>query len=63
MAIKIQSRRDTASNWTNTNPVPHAGEICVETDTLKVKVGNGSTAWAPDTWTVRLGGRRSSRWH
>jgi hypothetical protein len=45
MAIKIQSRRDTASNWTNTNPIPHAGEVCLETDTLKLKMGNGSTAW------------------
>ena len=45
MAIKIQSRRDTASNWTSTNPIPHAGEVCLETDTLKVKMGNGSTAW------------------
>ena len=42
---QIQHRRDTASNWTSTNPTLAAGEIGVETDTLKQKVGDGSTAW------------------
>jgi hypothetical protein len=41
----IQVRRDTASNWTSTNPTLAAGEIGLETDTLKLKVGNGSAAW------------------
>ena len=45
MAVQIQLRRDTASNWTGTNPVLAIGEPGVETDTLKVKVGDGSTAW------------------
>jgi hypothetical protein len=45
MAVKIQNRRDTAANWTTTNPTLSSGEIGVETDTLKVKVGNGTTAW------------------
>ena len=45
MAVRIQLRRDTAANWTATNPVLRAGEFGVETDTLKVKVGNGSSAW------------------
>jgi hypothetical protein len=42
---KIQSRRDTAANWTSTNPTLASGEIGFETDTLKFKIGNGSTAW------------------
>jgi hypothetical protein len=42
---RILHRRDTAANWTSTNPTLGAGEIGVETDTLKQKVGNGSTAW------------------
>ena len=42
---KIQVRRATATNWTNANPTLGAGEVGFETDTLKVKVGNGSTAW------------------
>jgi len=42
---QIQVRRDTAANWTSGNPTLAAGEIGLETDTLKVKFGNGSTAW------------------
>lgn len=42
---KLQVRRDTAANWTSTNPTLASGEIGFETDTLKFKVGNGSTAW------------------
>lgn len=45
MATKIQLRRDTAANWSQNNPVLSAGEIGLETDTLKFKIGNGSTAW------------------
>jgi hypothetical protein len=45
VSTKLQVRRDTAANWTSTNPTLAAGEIGFETDTLKFKVGNGSTAW------------------
>lgn len=41
MAIRIQLRRDTASNWYDANPTLLAGEIGIETDTLKFKIGNG----------------------
>lgn len=46
MATRIQLRRDTAANWTTANPVLREGEIGIETDTLKIKVGNGSVAWS-----------------
>lgn len=42
---KIRFRRDTAANWTSVNPVLDAGEIGIETDTLKAKLGDGTTAW------------------
>jgi len=42
MAIRIQLRRDTAANWTSANPVLLAGELGIETDTLKIKIGNGN---------------------
>ena len=42
---KIQVRRDTAANWTNSNPTLSDGEIGFETDTGKFKIGNNSTAW------------------
>lgn len=45
MATKLQIRRDTASNWTSANPTLSAGEFGYETDTNKLKIGNGSTAW------------------
>lgn len=45
MALKIQLRRGTAAEWTSANPVLMQGEMGVETDTLKVKLGNGTTAW------------------
>jgi hypothetical protein len=41
----IKLRRDTAANWTSANPTLAAGEQGYETDTGKVKIGNGSTAW------------------
>ena len=43
--VRIQVRRGTANQWSTTNPTLAAGEIGLETDTLKFKVGNGSSAW------------------
>lgn len=45
MASKVQFRRDTATNWTSTNPVLSAGEIGLETNNGKIKIGDGTTAW------------------
>lgn len=45
MAQQIQLRNDTAANWTSANPTPAAGEFCIETDTSKYKIGDGTTAW------------------
>jgi len=45
MAVQIQLRRDTASNWTTNNPTLAEGEFAIETDTDKYKIGDGSTAW------------------
>jgi hypothetical protein len=45
MALQIQLRRDTSTNWTSTNPTLAQGEIGIETDTGKFKIGTGSTAW------------------
>lgn len=43
--IRIQLRNDTAENWTNWNPVLLEGEMGVETDTGKIKIGNGTDHW------------------
>ncbi len=45
MADIIQLRRDTAANWTSNNPTLANGEFGYETDTDKMKIGDGSTAW------------------
>ncbi len=45
MAIEIQLRRDTAANWTAVNPTLAQGEPGYETDTGKLKFGDGATAW------------------
>jgi hypothetical protein len=45
MPIQIQFRNDTAANWTSANPTLLAGEIGYETNTGRLKIGNGSTAW------------------
>lgn len=44
--VKIQVRRDTAANWTASNPVLAVGEPGLETDTGKVKYGDGVRNWA-----------------
>ena len=46
MADLIQLRRDTAANWTSANPTLSQGEQGYETDTGKMKIGDGSTAWS-----------------
>lgn len=56
MASIIQIRRDTASNWTSANPTLAQGELGIETDTLKVKVGDGTTAWTSASYLVDTGG-------
>ena len=51
----IQIKRGTASAWTSANTVLAAGEVGFETDTKKMKVGDGSTAWTSLTYTVTDG--------
>ena len=43
MAVKIQIRGGTSGQWTTANPVLGNREPAIETDTLKMKVGDGST--------------------
>ncbi len=56
MASIIQIRRDTASNWTSANPTLAQGELGIETDTLKVKAGDGTTAWTSASYLIDTGG-------
>jgi len=45
MASIIQIRRDTASAWTAANPILAQGELGLETDTSKLKAGDGISSW------------------
>lgn len=40
---RIQQKSDTSSNWASSNPVLLRGELGFETDTLKFKIGNGTS--------------------
>ena len=42
---RIQLKHGLAANWTKSNPVLLAGEMGIETDTLKMKVGDGISNW------------------
>jgi hypothetical protein len=55
MATVIQVKRGTASAWTSANTVLTAGEIGFESDTKKMKVGDGTTAWTSLGYTATDG--------
>ena len=44
--VRFQFRADTAANWTTIDPVLLANELGRETDTGKIKIGDGTTAWS-----------------
>lgn len=63
--VTIQTRSGTAAQWTAANPILAVGEQGIETDTRKVKYGDGTTAWnslayasytLPIATTTTLGG-------
>jgi hypothetical protein len=45
MTTRIKLRRDTAANWTTEDPILAEGEPGLETDTGRIKYGDGITAW------------------
>jgi hypothetical protein len=45
MAIKVQLRRGTATQWSTANPLLAEGELGLELDTGRFKVGNGTQNW------------------
>ena len=46
MATRIQIRRGNASAWTSANPILAEGELGVELDTQRFKIGIGTTSWS-----------------
>lgn len=45
MAYRIQIRNGNASEWISVNPVLMEGELAVEKDTRKFKIGDGISNW------------------
>ena len=50
--IQFQLRRGIASEWTSANPILAAGEVGVETDTNKIKIGNGNSGWTSLSYAI-----------
>lgn len=46
MAVRIQFRRGTSTQWTAANPVLADGELGYESDTKVIKFGNGTSTWS-----------------
>lgn len=47
----IVSRRGTAIQWATANPILNAGELGLETDTGKMKFGDGTSRWTSLSYT------------
>lgn len=45
MAVQIQFRRDYSGNWSYYNPTLAEGELGIETDTMRLKIGDGYNSW------------------
>ena len=43
--VRIQIRRGTSTEWTSVNPVLAGGEAGFESDTKKIKIGDGTSSW------------------
>lgn len=43
--IQLQFRRGTALEWSVPNPTLASGEMGIETDTSRFKIGNGTSGW------------------
>lgn len=45
MAVRIQFRRGTTTQWNDTNPILASGEVGFNTTLNQFKIGNGDTRW------------------
>lgn len=48
---RIRIRRGTSVEWATADPVLAEGEMGFETNTAKLKIGNGTTAWTELAYT------------
>lgn len=55
--VTMKIRHDTASAWTQSNPILAVGEYGLETDTLLIKIGDGATPWISLKYLNKLDSR------
>lgn len=46
LKTQIQLRNDSKANWDKANPILAKGEIGIDIDNSKFKIGDGITTWA-----------------
>jgi len=56
MSVKIKLRRGTLSEWVAANPVLRTGEPGFETDSGKLKIGDGTSTWSQLPYLTGEGG-------
>lgn len=56
MSVQIQLRRGTALQWSASNPILAIGEMAVELDTSRFKIGNGVDHWNDLPYGLAAGG-------
>lgn len=56
MAVQIQFRRDTSSNWNTVNPMLAQGEVGYDITEDKIKIGDGINYWTGLTYSQGANG-------
>ena len=56
LTVRIRQKYDTAENWSKNNPILLAGEIGIESNTNRIKIGNGTSNWNDLTYAGGGGG-------
>jgi hypothetical protein len=56
MSFRFKLRRDTLNNWETVNPILLSGEPGLETDTNKIKYGDGVSQWNNLSYATGEGG-------
>lgn len=61
MAIRLQIRRGSATEWSSANPILAEGELGVELDTKKFKIGDGVQHWNDIEYATGIQGPRGKQ--
>lgn len=60
LTVRIRQKYDTAEKWSTNNPILLAGEFGIESDTNRIKIGNGTNHWNDLTYASGGGGEGGS---